>query len=332
MRSVGDKTGVPAWALLIGPALWAVALLLWATGVVRGGFAVFLGTVLSAALGTGYLAAAIARAKQPLRGARAVVLVALIAVVPVVFDPHTGDVFNVPKYTVVVAGALVLAGLWAVAGVHHKAAPTWRNGLQWVVAAIVVWTAVSAFTARDVHVALLGNYGSYDGLFLAAGLGVVAMTTAEAFDAEDVRRALGTFAFCGGVVVVVYGLIQLHDTELSGAKWDFINWTLGGSFSENFFSTFGNPNHLGGYLAMVLPAILVFGLGAKRWPWRAASGLLALAVLTELVRTAARGAWVAAVAALVVLAVLLAPELKRRASCRRPASRAWWRSPPRAWP
>ena len=312
MRLVRDRTGLPGWAVLLGVAFWVVTLLLWATGAVKGGFAVFLATVLSAAVGTGYLAAAAAKGKQPLRGARAVLLVVLIAVVPVVFDPHTGDVFNVPKYTVVVIGALVLAGLWVVASVHNKAVPTWRNGLQWVVAALVAWTAVSAFTGLDVHVGLLGNYGSYDGLFSVACFGVVAMTAAEALDADGVRRALGTFAFCGGVVVVVYGLIQLHDIEVGGPKWDFITWTSG-SFAQDFFSTFGNPNHLGGYLAMVLPAVLVLGLGAKRWPWRAASGLLALAVLIELVRTAARGAWVAAVAALVVLAVLLAPELKRRA-------------------
>ena len=43
------------------------------------------------------------------------------------------------------------------------------------------------------------------------------------------------------------------------------------------------------------------------------SGVLAVAVLTELIKTSARGAWLGAIAALVVLAVVLAPELKRRA-------------------
>ena len=195
-----------------------MALLLWATGAVRGSFAVFLGTVLSAAVATGYLAYGAAKGKQPLLGARTVLLLVLIAVVPVVFDPHTGDVFNVPKYTVVVIGALVLAGLWAVASVHDRAVPTWRNGFQWVVAALVAWTAVSALTGMDVHVGLLGNYGSYDGLFAAACFAVIAMTAAEALDGEGVRRALGTFAFCGGAVVALYGLIQLHDVELTGAQ------------------------------------------------------------------------------------------------------------------
>ncbi len=312
IRHVRDQTGLPALALVLGLAFWIVALLLWATGAVKGSFAVFLGTALSAAVGTGYLAAAAAKAKQPLLGARTVLLLVLIAIVPVVFDPHTGDVFNVPKYAVVVIGALVLAGLWAVASVHNRAAPTWRNGFQWVVAALVAWTAVSALTGMDVHVGLLGNYGSYDGLFSAACFGVMAMTAAEALDGDGVRRALGTFAFCGGAVVVVYGLIQLHDVEISGPKWDFITWQRG-SFAQDFFSTFGNPNHLGGYLAMLLPAVLVLGLGTKHWAWRVASGLLAVAVLTELIKASARGAWLGAIAALVVLAVVLAPELRRRA-------------------
>jgi putative inorganic carbon (HCO3(-)) transporter len=296
-----------------GGAIWLVMIVLWVTGATDGGFAIFLGTLLCAALGTGCLAAAVARGKEPFVAARAVGVIVLSAAVPVVFDPHSGDVFNLPKYTVAVIGALVLAGLWFVAGVHHREAPRWRNGLQWVVAALIAWTAISALAGVDVRVSLLGNYGSYDGLYSAAAFGVILMTAAEAFDATDVRKVLGALAFCGGTVVVVYGLIQLPDTEAHGVNWDFIKWHLG-SFNSQIFSTFGNPNHLGGFLDMVLPAVLVLGLGAKYWPGRVAAAVLALAVLTELARTAARGAWLGAIAALLALAVLLAPELRRRAA------------------
>ena len=212
--------------------------------------------------------------RQPLRGARTVLLVVLIAVVPVVFDPHTGDVFNIPKYAVVVdrgVGARGLVGAWRActtgpslpgATACNGSSPPWWSGPLFPLS-----------TGVDVHVGLLGNYGSYDGLFSAACFGVVAMTAAEAFDGDGVRRALGTFAFCGGAVVVVYGLIQLHDVEVSGPKWDFITWKSG-SFAQDFFSTFGNPNHLGGYLAMLLPAVLVLGLGTKHWAWRASLGVV----------------------------------------------------------
>jgi hypothetical protein len=290
-----------------------LVVVLWATGAVAGSFAFMLGAILGAAMATGWLIAAVAKGKDGLRAARAGVLVALATFVPVIFDPHTGDVYNLPKYTLVVVAALALAGLWVVAAVHRGPLPLWRNGLQWLIGGIVVWTAVSAFAGVDTHVGLLGNYGSYDGLFLAAALGVVTMVTAEAFDVDDVRKVLAALAFAGGVVVMYYGLIQLHDVEFHSSKpWDFIKYTTS-SFAGNIFSTFGNPNHLGGYLAIIFPVVLVLGLGAKRWYWRAAGGVLSFVLLVELVRTVARGAWVAVIVAALVLAAFLAPELRRRA-------------------
>ena len=309
--AVPAAVGVPGWPLLLGVPAWLIALLLLASGAVKWSFALFLGVVFSAAIATSWAVVEVAKGKDGLRAARAAVIIVLAAAVPVVFDPHSGDVFNLPKYTLTIIGALVLVGLWVVAGVHHRAVPRWQNGLQWVVGAVVAWTAISAFAGVDVHVSLLGNYGSYDGLYTAAAFGVIMMATAEAFDAEDVRKVLGTFAFAGGSIVVFYGLIQLHDTEVHGTRWDFILWNLG-SFSNDIFSTLGNPNHLGGYLAMILPVVVVLGFSTKRWWWRAAAGVLAVIVLVELVRTSARGAWVAVIASFIVLAAMLAPEIKRR--------------------
>jgi hypothetical protein len=311
LAGVPAIVGLPGWPLLLAVPVWTVMLLLLATGAVKWSFALFLGVLISAAIGTAWAASAVAKAKDALRAARAAVIMVLAAAVPVVFDPHSGDVFNLPKYTLTLIGALVLIGLWVVAAVNDRAVPRWRNGLQWVVAAVVAWTAISAFAGVDTHVSLLGNYGSYDGFYSAAAFGVIMMAAAEAFDAADIRKVLGVFAFAGGSVVVFYGLVQLHDTEFHGARWDFIRWNLG-SFSNDIFSTFGNPNHLGGYLAMILPVAVVLGAMTKRWWWRAAAGVFAVVILVELVRTSARGAWVAAIAGFVIVALMLIPEIKRR--------------------
>ncbi len=310
---LSDKAGLPGWALPAGAAVLLLVLLLWAAGAVAGSFAFMLGAILGAAMAAGWLIAAIAKGKDGLRAARAGLLVVLATFVPIIFDPHTGDVYNLPKYTLVAIAALALAGLWVVAAVHRRPLPLWRNGLQWLIGAIVVWTAVSAISGVDTHVGLLGNYGSYDGLFLTAALGVVAMTAAEAFDIDDVRKVLSALAFAGGGVVLYYGLVQLHDVEFHSSKpWDFIHYETS-SFSGNIFSTFGNPNHLGGYLAVIFPIVVVLGLGAKRWYWRLAGGAVGVVLLVELVRTVARGAWVAVVIAALVLAAFVAPELRRRA-------------------
>ena len=311
LQRLSDGSGIPGWALVAGALTWLLALLLLATGATKWSFAIWLGALLSAVIGGACLSARIASGKQPLRALRGAGLVFVAAGVPVVFDPHSGDVFNLPKYAVVVVTALALAGLWVIAAVYERRVPAWRNGLQWILAATVLWGLISALAGVDPHVGLLGNYGSYDGWYATAAFAVVTMTLAESLDASDVRRAMGTLAFCGGTVVVLYGLIQLHDTEFGGAKWDFIKWNHG-SFLNEIFSTFGNPNHLGGYTAILLPVALIVGLTAKRWQWKALSGIFDLALLAELVRTSARGAWVAAIAAVVVLAIYLAPEIKRR--------------------
>ena len=311
--ALSSKAGLPGWALPAGAAVIVLVLVLWATGAVAGSFAFMLGTILGAAIAAGWLIAAVAKGKDGLRAARAGLLVTLATFVPVFFDPHTGDGFNLPKYTLVVVAALALAGLWVVAAVHRRPLPLWRNGLQWLIGGIVAWTAVSAVAGVDTHVSLLGNYGSYDGLFLVAALGVVAMIAAEAFDVNDVRKVLAALAFASGGVVLYYGLVQLHDVEFSTSKpWDFIHYKTT-SFAGNIFSTFGNPNHLGGYLAIIFPVVVVLGLGAKRWYWRVAGGVVGIVLLVELVRTAARGAWVGVVIATLVLAAFIAPELRRRA-------------------
>src|SRR5580698_4896008 len=100
-----------------------------------------LGAILGAAMATGWRIAAIAKGKDGLRAARAGLLVALATFVPIIFDPHTGDGYNIPKYTLVVLAALTLAGLWLLAAVHRRPVPLWRNGLQWLIGAIIVWTA-----------------------------------------------------------------------------------------------------------------------------------------------------------------------------------------------
>jgi hypothetical protein len=165
----------------------------------------------------------------------------------------------------------------------------------------------------DVHVGLLGNYGSYDGLFAAACFGVVAMTAAEALDADDVRRALGAFAFCGGAVVA--GLRALPAPRRRGERAQMGLHHLEARARSPRTSS---------------PPSATPTTWAATWPWSCRPswywdwapsagrgeprrGCLRLAVLTELLKTSARGAWLGAIAALVVLAVALAPELKRRA-------------------
>ncbi len=304
----GVPVPVAAW---LGAA-WLVLVLAWAGGIITSWtFTVFLMVLLGALVGTGVAAASVARGKEPFRAARALTVMAMALVVPVVFDPHTTDVFDLPKYTVLVVGSLVLAGLWITGTVSSGALPRWRNGLHWLLGAYLLWVLVSSLTSVNVHLSMLGAHGSYDGFYSALAFVTLTFSAAEAFDASDVPAVLGTLAFGAGSVAAWYGLVQLHDLVLHGHHWDFVHWIKGLPF-HNVFSTLGNPNHLAGYISIVLPTCVLLGLRSRNRLVQLGVGVLVVALLAELLQSAARGAWVAVIASGVVLAIVMWPEIRRR--------------------
>src|SRR5205085_3788436 len=86
--------------------------------------------------------------------ARRAALLILFVAVPAAFDPHTFDVFNLTKYTVVMTGAIAIAVLWAVEWVRRGKPPLWRNGLHWPVLTLLGWTVIGTLLSSDVRISL----------------------------------------------------------------------------------------------------------------------------------------------------------------------------------
>src|SRR5439155_7421930 len=118
--------------------LWTLVLFTWAARGLRSGGSVVFMLALTAALV--YVVSAVidvGRGEPGLRAARKGVLVGLLVLVPVGFDPKTYDVFNVTKYAAVVVGAMVVAGRWNVEVERCKRPPSWRHGLHWLLAVLL---------------------------------------------------------------------------------------------------------------------------------------------------------------------------------------------------
>lgn len=95
------------------------------------------------------------------------------------------------------------------------------------------------------------------------------------------------------------------------------------SFADGrIFSTFGNPNHLGGFLAVLVPIGLVLLMLHKSRPVRILTAAIMAGVLVQLLQTASRGALLAALVALGVAGALLWPEVHGRLRALLPAAGA----------
>ncbi len=296
-------------------AAWALVLVLWGTNALRaGGSVVFLLAAAAALVYLTHLVRSLARTESTWRALPKAVALVLLVAVPVAFDPTTSDVFNLTKFTLVVSGAVVLGGLLVVDYIRHGRALFWRNGLHWPVLALLGWTAITTVLSTNVRMSVLGFYKSYDGLLAHLALAFLFFALVHILTINHIKTVLSVVYFGGGGLVILYGLLQLHDRTFEGSPWDWIDWGPAGFRDSAIWSGLGNPNHLAGFLAVLLPIGLALLLVHRDWRVRLLTTGLSVWLVLEVIQTTTRGAWLAVLISVPVLLALMAPELKARSA------------------
>ena len=240
--------------------------------------------------------------KHPVPAALRILLTGLLVAVPLVFDPRVRLVGGRPKYLLLVAGGAVAAVL-LVALRPFRAGP-----LVWPVLAFVGWAAVSAAASEHRTTALFGYPGSYDGLLTNAALAAVCLAAARVGGRpKHVRRMLSALYFGAGGATLAFAAGQLLDLKLApGRGWE---WGRASDVPNVIGSTFGNPNHLASFLAILLPlGVALAVLGNRRT--RVAASVVGAAAIAGLAVTVSRGGVAGAIAGVVALALLFRRELR----------------------
>ena len=259
---------------------------------------------------------------------RAVVEAAWLAVavaVPAVFvpPPHLKDAFELPKLVVfrsVFLGALAIAAalaVWRGDRPPRRLMPLriWVES-GWLAGAAAALLALSFVLATIFSVAPIvsfwgGHPPSIGGLWTLLAMVGLFVSVAAGLRTERQLRRLAVAIAAGATVSALYAAIQaagrdpFHWTTVSGnvASWLRVAGTL------------GNPNFIGGYLAIACFVTLGVALAA-RGRVLSALALAGLALqLLAIYKSGTRGAWIGVAAGTVVLAVLLTAQ--RRGPWRR---------------
>jgi O-antigen ligase len=194
-------------------------------------------------------------------------------------------VFWVPEM-VAWAALVPAAALLAWFSTRSAAQPPLSRSLKWAAALLIFcWTCSALLAPRlDLSLRQWLLWMGYPLLFFAVWR--LAGGTSR-------RRGLTAVLLAYGAVSAVYALVQAAGLET-------IAWSQ--SFGGRAGAFLGNPNFLGGHLALLLPVALALALdgrvgkGSGWWRWLLA-GLLALGLLL----TQTRGAWIGAAAGCAVL-------------------------------
>lgn len=235
---------------------------------------------------------------ERLRDSTTGVLVTAAAVVPLIFSASSEEVFAVPKLVALGAvGLLVLA-----AGTVGYA----RRQIRFDPVPLVDWCAVvflglilaSFAVSVDPEQSLWGERWQRQGL-LAIFLYLLFFYAGRVFLGRGelllmLVRSIGV----GATLVAGYALIQ----------WAGLDPIWGELPANRVFSTIGQPNALGAYLAFSIPLGLSCWMIARSRPSRLAWAAACLVQAVAAAATVSRGAYVAIAVSVVLFGVLLRTE------------------------
>jgi len=208
-------------------------------------------------------------------------------------EAFTGDQFDLVKTFLLWGLCLVALGGWALP-LLTRGGTLRTTRLDLVLVAFLGWAMLATVFSLHRQTSLLGRYNRYEGLITLLAYGLLFFLAVQTVTTYAQRRALLRTAVLTGSLVALYGVAQYLGLEPT--QWGDILWERARSFS-----TLGNPELLGGYLVLVLPLALALALSEPDARRRAAYLLAFLLILTCLVTSFTRGAWIGGAVALLAV-------------------------------
>jgi hypothetical protein len=133
--------------------------------------------------------------------------------------------------------------------------------------------------------ALFGKWRRYEGLLSFANFAVIYFLVLQFADSGGRVRALARTLFLSSLIVAGYAVLQFAGWD--PADWGALHWEV-----NRAFSTYGNPDLLGGFLIFSTPVAVGLALTENRVKWRlvywagfALNGVALIVAFT-------RGAWI----------------------------------------
>ena len=232
-------------------------------------------------------------------------LLALVFLVPIAISnfswltgpnspPLTYDQFDIVK--------VFLQRLFALIGIAAWAWHMLRYGgkirstpIEWLVLGFLVWVMITTFASIHPLTALFGKYRRFEGFISFVNYAAIFFLVLQLADNMTRLRTLAKTLFWSGTLVSAYGISQYL-----GA--DPVSWGTLPFEAQRAFSTYGNPDLLGGFLIFPLAISLVLALSEDVISWRVVYWIGFLVTVWCWIVAFTRGAWIGGIVVLLILA------------------------------
>jgi putative inorganic carbon (HCO3(-)) transporter len=229
----------------------------------------------------------------------------MVFLVPLVMTdfslPGAQDRLTFSDVQLVKLSLIIVLGLVALAA---WAADLLRNGghirhtpIDYLILGWLIWVGVTTLTSIHRPTAFLGAQGRLEGLTTFVAYALVYFLSLQFAGEKGRVFRLAQVLFWSSSIVAIYGLLQYAGVVAlpPDLPWDETN---------RAFSTYGNPNMLGGFLIFAVTVALGLALHERKALWRLVYwlgfGVSGLALLV----TFTRGAWIGGAFGLVLLGII----------------------------
>jgi O-antigen ligase len=209
--------------------------------------------------------------------------------------PLTYDQFDIAKVFVMRAITIVALGAWSWK-MLMKGGRIRRTKVDWVIVAFLAWVLITTILSISPATAFWGKYRRFEGFLSFVNYAAVFWLVVQMVDRPSRIRSLARSLFIGGVLVAFYGVLQAIGVD--PIKWGSLPFEVNRSFS-----TYGNPDLLGGYLMFPLPIALGLAFTEDSMLWRFLYGAGFVVLLVDWITAFVRGAWIGGAFSLLFLTV-----------------------------
>lgn len=177
----------------------------------------------------------------------------LLLAVPLAMSTATSEMFEFPKILLIYAGASTVFVCWVLLRLWYGLPVRRHTLLSWV-GLFVVSQIIATITSIDPHTSIFGYYGRFNGGLASTVAYAVLFAVASQLFSKDTFNKLLYISIVASIIVLLWGLpgrLIGVDTSCILFRQEFSNacWTNEFRPHERMFSTLGQPNWLGVYLA-----------------------------------------------------------------------------------
>lgn len=229
-------------------------------------------------------------------------LLAMIFITPIIISnwsaigvamPITYDQFDIIKvFMQRTLGAIALAA-WGW-DILRRGGKIRHNPVDWLVLAFLGWVTLSAIFSIHPPTAIFGKYRRFEGLLSFVNYAVVYFLVVQFADRPSRMRTLGKTLFFSGIFVALYGVAQ--SLGVDPIKWGTLPFE-----ARRAFSTYGNPDLLGGFLMFSVPISIALALSEEKLVMRGVYWMGFLLNMWCLVTAFTRSAWIGSVVGLIAI-------------------------------